>query len=197
VRNSYFSTTGIKNAMGRRISKSNIGLKRGTVKLVSYDQKWLQSFLLEQKKLSKIFSLDALEIQHVGSTAIPGIQAKPIIDIVLVVNSLQKVTNHEKKLKAIGYQKKKNDLRKERLFFTKGPEESRTHYLHIGESGSNYVLDMILFRDYLRNHKKEARVYSKLKEQLANKYKNSREIYTAKKAKFVKNVIKKAKKSKK
>ncbi len=168
-----------------------IGLKRGTVKLVRYDLGWRQSFERERKKIRKIFGRDALEIQHIGSTAIPGILAKPIIDIALIVPSLRKARCYEKKLKAIGYAIKRNDTKKARLFFTKGPEKKRTHYLHIGEIGSGYIEDMILFRDYLCENKDAAKKYSGLKEKLAEKYKNTREIYTVKKGKFVKNIMKK------
>lgn len=169
-----------------------IGLKRGTVKLVKYDQKWRKSFELETKKISKIFGKDALNIQHVGSTAIPGMLAKPIIDIALIVPSLLKAKDYEKRLNKIGYELKKNDGRKERLFFTKGPEEKRTHYLHIGKIGSGYAEDMILFRDYLCQHKITAKNYSKLKEKLAKEYRDKREVYTAKKEKLIKEIIKKA-----
>lgn len=172
-----------------------IGLKRGTVKLVEHNPKWRLSFEKEAKKLRKVFGQDCIDIQHVGSTAILGILAKPIIDIALIVPSLQKAQRYEKKLKEIGYDIKKNDTREERLFFTKGPEKKRTHYLHIGEIDSGYAEDMILFRDYLCNHKDVAKAYSELKEKLAEKYNNTREIYTARKERLVKEVIKKAKKS--
>ncbi len=172
-----------------------IGLKRGTIELVEHNPNWRLSFEREAKKLRKVFGKDCIDIQHCGSTAIPGILAKPIIDIALIVPSLQKAKRYEKKLKEIGYEIKKNDTRKERLFFTKGLEEKRTHYLHIGETGSGYAEDMILFRDYLCNHKSAAKAYSELKENLAEKYKSTREIYTEKKSKLVNAVVKKAKKS--
>lgn len=171
-----------------------IGLKRGTVKLVRYNPRWRQSYEYEKKEICKVFDQDALEIQHVGSTAIPGILAKPIIDIALIVPSLQKVKHYEKKLNKISYEIKKNDTNKERLFFTKGPEEKRTHYLHVGQIGSGYAEDMIIFRDYLRKYKGIAKEYSKLKESLAKKYQDKREIYTAKKTKLIEGIVKKAKK---
>jgi len=171
-----------------------IGLKRGTVKLVKHNPRWWQSFECEQKKLREVFGCDALEIQHVGSTAISGIPAKPVIDIGLIVSSLQAAKRYEKKLKKIGYKIKKDDTKKERLFFTKGPENKRTHYLHVGEADSGYIEDMILFRDYLRKDKKEAKKYSELKKKLAEKYQNAREIYTAKKEGLIRDVLKKAKK---
>ncbi len=172
-----------------------IGLERGTVKLVKHNSKWERSFEREAKKIKKVFSEDALDVQHVGSTAIPGILAKPVIDIALIVPSLQKASRYEKKLQEIGYEIKNNDTRKERLFFTKGPERKRTHYLHIGEVGSGYGEDMILFRDYLCKHKDTAKKYSELKEQLAEQHQNTREIYTAQKEKFIEKIVKKARKS--
>ena len=172
-----------------------IGLKRGTVKLVKYNPKWEQGFRREAKKIKKVFDKNVFDIQHVGSTAIPGILAKPIIDMVLIVPSLQKAKHYVKKLQAIDYELAKNDARKERLFFTKGSEQKRTYYLHVGEIGSDYAEDMILFRDYLRSHKDTAREYSKLKKQLGEKYQSTREIYTVKKEKLIKEIIKKAKKS--
>ena len=181
--------------MGSGSNKSMIGLRRGIVKLVMHNPKWRQSFEHEQNKIRKVFGRNALEIQHVGSTAIPGILAKPIIDIALIVSSLQKAKRYEKKLKEIGYELKKNDTKKNRLFFTKGHEKKRTHYLHIGKIGSGYAEDMILFRNYLCNHKDAAKKYSELKEKLARKYQNVREVYTAKKEKLIKEILRKAKKS--
>ncbi|MBU1038637.1 GrpB family protein [Patescibacteria group bacterium] len=172
-----------------------IGLKRGTVKLVKYDPKWRQNFRMESKKIQKIFGGDVIEAQHVGSTAIPGILAKPIIDIAIVVPSLCRVRHYVKKLKGIGYKIKKDDTRKERLFFTKGPERQRTYYLHIGEIGSSYVKNMVLFRDYLCNNEDMAKKYSALKENLAIKYQNNREIYSKKKEKMIKETIKRSNKS--
>ncbi|MDD5071129.1 MAG: GrpB family protein [Patescibacteria group bacterium] len=172
-----------------------IGLKRGTVRLVIHNLKWSQSFEREKKKIKKIFSRKALDIQHVGSTSVPGMVAKPIIDIALLVPSITKVGRYEENLKKIGYNIKKDDTNKKRLFFTKGPEKKRTHYLHIGKVGSGYIEDMILFRDYLCEDRRAAEKYSELKEKLAKKYQNSRKIYTAKKEKLIKEIVKKAKKS--
>lgn len=129
-------------------NENMFGLKRGKVKLVQCDPKWKQNFNREKKKLKKIFGVDALDIQHLGSTAILGILAKPIIDIGIIVPSLEKAEAYAKAIEKIGYIKKKEN-RQDRLFFTKGPEEKRTHYLHIGELGNGYIENMVLFRDYL------------------------------------------------
>lgn len=171
-----------------------IGLKRGTVKLVKHNPEWRQSFAKEEKEIRRVLGQDCIDIQHVGSTAIPGILAKPIIDIAVVVPALEKVKRSQVELKAIGYELKENDARIERLFFTKGSEEKRTHYLHVGEIGSGYTEDMILFRDYLCNHKDAAEEYSELKRSLAEKYQNMREMYTRKKQNFIESILAKAKK---
>lgn len=169
-----------------------IGLKRGTVKLAKNTPKWKESFEREKRKLKKTFGKFALNIQHVGSTAIPGILAKPIIDIGVVVPSLKQAKKYIKALKQMGYILKKED-RSDRLFFTKGSERKRTHYLHIGKVGSGYVEDMILFRDYLRKNKKAAASYDELKRRLSDKHRKRRDLYTAKKEKLVKSIVRKAK----
>ena len=176
-------------------NKSIIGLKRGAVNLVRYNQKWKQVFERESKKIRKIFGKDALKLQHVGSTAIPGMSAKPIIDIVLIIASFRKVKRYEKKLQKIGYYLYKGDSIKERLFFRKGSRERRTHYLHISEVGSGYGENLILFKDYLCENKDAFKRYFELKKKLAKKYPNERKIYTEKKTKLVKAILTKAKKS--
>lgn len=170
-----------------------IGLKRGAVKLFKYNAKWKKSFEREANKISKAFGKTALDIQHVGSTAIHGILAKPIIDLAVIVSSLKTARKYIKPLKQIGYTLKKEN-RKDRLFFTKGAEKKRTHYLHIGAIRSGYIENMVIFRDYLRKHKDAAKEYSELKKELAEKYSDKREIYTRKKNKFVNNIIRQVKK---
>lgn len=164
------------------------------MKLVNYQPEWKKIFEMEVRKIKRVFRKEALDVQHVGSTAIPGMRAKPIIDIALIVSKLEKAKEYIKTLKAIGYFLKRGDDVKERLFLTKGPEENRIFYLHIGEAGSNYIKDMILFRDYLRAHKGEVKKYEKVKERLALMYPEDRKNYTRKKGKLINEIILKAKK---
>ncbi len=170
---------------------SNIGLKRGTVKLVPHDPEWDGLFRAEKAKLRDALGDLAVDTQHVGSTAIPTISAKPIIDVAVLVKSIEEVARHVGQIKELGYQKKQEN-RPERLFFTKGPEEKRNVYLHIGDAGSNYIQDMIAFRDYLIQNPEEARKYMELKSKLAEKFADDREPYTAAKEEFVRDVLKKA-----
>lgn len=171
-----------------------IGLKRGIVKLVPYNRQWKEIFKKEERILKKTLGKKASDIQHIGSTVIPGVPAKPIIDIAVAVPSLnvQKLEGITPLLKKVGYQyRKKED--KHQYLFVKGGEENRMYYLHMMKSDSKAWEDHILFRDYLRNHKKMAHEYAKLKRKLANKFPNDRGSYTAGKEKFINEVVEKAK----
>jgi len=174
-------------------NKYMLGLKRGTVKLARHSKKWKGAFEKEARKLHKVFGKDALDIQHVGSTAILGIPAKPIIDMAVLVLSFKKTKRYIPALKKLGYVLKENDMRSERLFFTRGPEEKRTHYLHIGEVGSGYIKDMLFFRDYMLTHKRIANEYAELKKTLARRYADRRDLYTKEKKRFIDNVAEKEK----
>ena len=134
---------------------SDIGLASGTVKLVDYNDNWPNLFEAEQNILSKALGLDKQGIQHVGSTSIPGMVAKPILDIAVLVNSFDVIDQWKNILDNIGYTYKgiEPDL-PDRRFFAKGPKEDRTVYLHV-------VLPkefngLIKFRDSLRKDKKLA-----------------------------------------
>lgn len=170
-----------------------IGLKRGTVKLVPHNPEWDEFFRAEKAKLLDVLVDLVVDIQHVGSTAIPTISAKPIIDIAVLVKSLEKVNEYVGKIETLGYQKKQEN-RPERLFFTKGPEENRIIYLHIGDENADYIKDMVTFRDYLIQNPAEAQRYVNLKKELAEKFADNREPYTAAKEKFVQEILEKVKK---
>lgn len=130
-----------------------IGLKRGTVKLLPYNPKWKEFFEKEKKRIQKKLGNLVISIEHVGSTATPGIIAKPIIDIAIVVKSIKSPNKLIKILESLSYEYKKDDDVPGRLFFTKGPENKRTHYIHVVKLKGQEWKKLILFRDYLLNHK--------------------------------------------
>ncbi len=135
-----------------------------------------------------------LDIQHVGSTSIPEAKAKPIIDIAVGVKSLKNGEKCIKPLKQLGYEYKHSAGIKGRHFFAKGSEKNRTHYIHIVKLNGRFWKNCILFRDYLRKHKRAVKEYNELKEKLAKKYKNDRDTYAAQKDSFIQKIIKKAEK---
>lgn len=168
-------------------------LQRGIVKLEDYNEKWHDDYIVEEKLLMDVLGDIILEIHHVGSTAIKGLMAKPIIDILLVVNSLEQIEEIEKRLVNLGYINMGCQGIEDRYFFPKGSDEARTHYLHIVEPKSETYYNQILFRNYLNEHQEYVKKYCDLKQELALKYACDRKKYTAAKSDFIKSVVKLAK----
>ena len=174
----------------------NLGLKKGTVKLVTHDNTWKKIFEKEEKLIKKNFGNLVLGIEHIGSTSIDGILAKPIIDINIGVKSTKDFQKSTNILENIGYVRIKNkNAPHVHLIFAKGSKKlGTTHYLHlIKYKGAIYNHD-IYFRDYLRTHKTTAKQYAELKKKLEKKYPNNRMAYTKDKQSFFekisKNIIK-------
>lgn len=171
--------------------------KADSIELVPYDVQWPKMAELEIKKLREILpSNHIIDIQHVGSTAIPGMLAKPIVDIQIAVKSLEIIKPIAiDALKKLGYEFWYENPDPERMFFVKGMPpfgEKRTHHVHIVEPTSRHWQGKILFRDYLLAHPDVANEYVNLKQELAQQYTYDREQYTDAKTKFINAVLKKA-----
>jgi GrpB-like predicted nucleotidyltransferase (UPF0157 family) len=136
-----------------------------------------------------------IAIEHFGSTAIPGLAAKPIIDILIAVTSLAEAREHAiPPLEAMGYSYWRENPKTDRLFLVKGlppRADRRTHHIHMTQTNSE-LWQRLLFRDYLRLHPVEARTYEQLKRILAANYHEDREAYTAAKTDYIQEVMKKA-----
>ena len=168
-----------------------LGLKRKTVKLVDHNPKWLKAFKDEKKQLQEIFGVDVLGVEHVGSTAIPGIKAKPIMDLMVAVPDIDDYEKYIEGLLKMGYQFRR-DYRgtdQEHILFVKGPEEKRTHYLKLCELNSEFWDEHIIFRDYLIDHPEKAKEYEELKIELNKKYSKDRDTYTKMKEDFIKQIL--------
>lgn len=166
-----------------------IGLKRGTVKLMPHNKGWFSIFEKEKKLLKKKLGNLAIDIQHIGSTSISRIPAKPIIDIAVGVRSLKDVKKFPKLLKSSGYKLIEEAGTSYRIFFSKGAEMKRTHHLHVMKYNGRVWKKDILFRDYLRNHKVRAKQYTNLKKSLAKRFSKERLAYTANKSGFINETI--------
>ena len=170
--------------------------KNDSIELVPHQTEWLNLAEQEIKKLRDVMPVQhILDIQHVGSTAIPGIYSKPIIDIQIAVDSLIAIKQVAiTTLKNMGYEYWADNPDKERMFFVKGMPpfgEKRTHHVHIVEPASHHWQDKIQFRDYLLAHPEAAQEYEKLKLQLANYHTHDREKYTDAKTQFINDILKK------
>lgn len=168
-----------------------MGLKVGTVKLEKYNSNWVNEFNEEKEILSKIFGDIAIKIEHVGSTSIEGLSAKPIIDIAIAVNKLEDFEKVKSYFEKEPYSIKEDSVNDE-ILVRKGSEDNRTHFIHIMQLNSKRYQDTIIFRDYLKDNTATLKAYERLKKDLANKYSNNRRMYTISKNEFIQKVIDKA-----
>ncbi|MDF1964060.1 GrpB family protein [Priestia megaterium] len=163
------------------------------VVIEKYTSNWALSFKEEQKFLSGIMSNKAISIEHIGSTSVKGLGAKPILDIMVGVRNLEEVDDFIEPLSNIGYEHVFHREFPNRRFFRKGLWRAGTHHLHIYKYESEEWNNNILFRDYLRKYTDIRDQYNQLKLKLAQKYTFDRVAYTEAKAPFITDVIQKAK----
>jgi len=157
------------------------------VEVAPYNPIWQQKFKEEAKKIEKIFKEIFVDIHHIGSTAVPLVKAKQIIDILVEVKDINKVENHNKAMEKLGYVALGEYGTPKRRFFQKGGNK-RTHHVHIFEVGSPQIKRHIDFRDYLISNPKVAKEYSLLKEKLAKKYPYDIDKYQEGKDTFIKKI---------
>lgn len=175
-----------------------LGLEKGKVKLENYDSEWKKEFDTEKVKLEELIGKYILSIEHVGSTAIPGLIAKPIIDIAIVVKELEKDNKYIGILIENGYEyRDDNGAKGEYLFKKKNAKGLTTHFLHVIEKDSERHQNYILFKEYMLKHSEEIGKYNELKKELFEKYSNDRKKYTMGKEDYIKNILEKSKKEKK
>jgi GrpB-like predicted nucleotidyltransferase (UPF0157 family) len=164
-----------------------LGLPKGTVKLLPHDELWHQLFAEERTQLCNAVGEHIVAIEHIGSTSICGLSAKPIIDIAVAVRKLADGEKCIAPIEDVGYKYRGELGIPGRLYFVKG--KPRTHHVHMVELDSDFWRSHLLFRDYLRQHPQAAKEYENLKMELAQKYKDNREAYTEGKAVFIENIL--------
>lgn len=170
-----------------------IGISKHSVTLCPFSKEW--SLLFEQEKLNlyKTIGDYVLDIQHVGSTSIKDMPAKPIIDIVVGLKNFNDGFKIIDKIEALNYHFKGSLGNSNRFFFWKGSKDNNTHNLHITEYGDENWNNQVLFRDFINSHEDYKDKYLKLKMELANIYKEDRNTYTQRKSEFIIDVINLAK----
>jgi len=167
-----------------------IGLERGVVRLVPYTIEWQRCFEEERVLLQAVIGQYVLDIQHVGSTSIPGMIAKPIIDIGIAVTSFEEARVCIPPIEELGYEYRGELGIPRRHYFVKG--DPRTHHLHMSEINSQAWGNLVLFRDALIQHPHLAEEYAKLKAGLAQQYPTDRGEYVDRKAPFIERVLRMA-----
>ena len=161
------------------------------VRIVTYDLAWPERFHEEAASIASIFGGELLSIHHIGSTSIPGMSAKPIIDIMPVVRDISKVETFNGAMIERGYTPMGEYGIAGRRYFIKNPG-FRTHHVHSYQPDNPEVKWHLDFRDYLDAHSDEARQYAELKIALAERHRYDMEAYTVGKAAFIKAVLARA-----
>ena len=162
--------------------------------IVDRDCDWKLLFQQEAELVKEVLDRNLItRIEHFGSTAVLGLAAKPIIDLLVGVNSLKQAKlTAISPLESLGYAYWQDNRDPQRMFFVKGlpPNSPRTHHIHMVEPNS-VMWERLLFRDYLRQHPEEAAGYAKLKRKLAKRFRYDREAYTQGKTEYIKSVMNK------
>ncbi|AOW98075.1 hypothetical protein BJP34_00280 [Moorena producens PAL-8-15-08-1] len=163
------------------------------VEVVPHDPKWRDEFERESKQIALAVGENLIAVHHIGSTSIPELYAKPIIDILVEVKDITKVDENSSGMETIGYEGMGEYGIPGRRYFRKHNEIGiRTHHVHMFEVNSLQVERHLAFRDYMIAHPKDAHKYGELKRELAKKYPDNIEAYMDGKDGFIKEMERKA-----
>ncbi|MBC1898141.1 GrpB family protein [Listeria booriae] len=158
------------------------------IQVVAYSNTWPAIYQNESEQISAILEDNLVAIHHIGSTSVPGLQAKPIIDIMPVVRNITAVDAHNNAFEKLGYECMGEFGMPGRRYFRKG-SETRTHHIHIFEEANQVdITRHLAVRDYLRTHQDVANAYGELKAKLALEYPDDIDGYCDGKDAFVKEM---------
>jgi GrpB-like predicted nucleotidyltransferase (UPF0157 family) len=164
---------------------------RQMISIVAYDPRWPERFAELGGRLRAVLGDAALRIDHIGSTAVPGLAAKPVIDIQVSVPALEPVSPYGEPLQQAGFVYRAANTERTKRYFRESPGEPRTH-IHVRRAGSFSEQFPLLFRDYLRGHAADAAAYASLKRRLAGQFPYDRAAYASAKVPFFWEVIRRA-----
>lgn len=161
------------------------------VEVCPHSKEWAVQFTKEAYKIIRIFQNEIKDIHHIGSTAVPGLKAKPIIDLMPVIKKIEVADQYNREMQDLGYEPKGEYGISGRRFFRKGGD-NRTHHVHIFQEGSCHIERHLAFRDYLKEHPHERQKYGDLKESLAKQFPYNMDAYIHGKESLVKEIEAKA-----
>jgi GrpB-like predicted nucleotidyltransferase (UPF0157 family) len=159
------------------------------VHLAPHDPGWPSAFRAERDAIAGALGHRALAIEHIGSTAVPGLDAKPIIDVLVGLDDLGGSDEVLDRLEAIGYSWWRDDPSPDRRFLLRSADGVRRFHVHVVARGSEAWRRHLAFRDLLRGDADHAARYAALKRDLAGTHRADREAYTAAKAEFVERAL--------
>ena len=165
------------------------------IEVVNYDPLWIAAFEKEAATLNAVFGKRAIEVHHIGSTAVPGLAAKPIIDILVVLDNTDDINSFDRAMEDVGYRVRGECLDAPirgtpgRFYFTKETNGVRSHHVHVCAKGHSEIVDKLAFRNYLRAHSSKAAAYGELKRRIAAEYRLDNIGYMQAKDRFVKATL--------
>ena len=164
-------------------------MRKQLVVLQSHEPGWADEYLRESAAISEAVGESIIAIHHIGSTAIPGIEAKPVIDMLAVTDEMECLDKRSELLQSLGYEALGEFGISGRRYFRKNNSSgARTHQIHAFQTGSPQIARHLAFRDYLIAHPAVARDYEILKLRLAAEYSNDMKLYTTGKDSFIKEI---------
>jgi GrpB-like predicted nucleotidyltransferase (UPF0157 family) len=173
-------------------SRTGISPRSGpAIYLASYDDTWPECFRRLGAGLRAALGDIAVRIDHIGSTAVPGLAAKPVIDIQVSVRALEPVDPFRLPLEGMGLVYRAGNTERTKRYFREAPGTPRTH-IHVRRLGSFDEQFPLLFRDYLRQHRGSAEEYEQVKRQFAAQFPNDRHAYTDAKSDVSWRIIRRA-----
>lgn len=168
-----------------------LGLRRGAVLVEAHSSEWETIAAETIAELRSILQGTLIDAQHIGSTSIKGICAKPIIDIVIGVPDFNELLSKNDILDKNGFMFRGQRFPGQYLYVC-GDDDYRTHHIHAVIYNSQEWNDYVNMRDYLNCHEEDAKNYSEMKESLAKQYPDDRETYTAMKSEMISEILTKA-----
>jgi GrpB-like predicted nucleotidyltransferase (UPF0157 family) len=155
------------------------------IRVVDYDPVWPEMAAAEIGRIEVALAGVAVRVEHVGSTAVPGLAAKPVIDLQVSVDALEPWARYVESLERLGYLFAPDPQSPDFHFFGRPAERPRTHHLHVCAAGSDHERRHLALRDYLRAHPDEATEYAALKRDLAARHPHDRLAYIDGKEQYV------------
>lgn len=162
------------------------------IEIVPYNPEWPRMFENEATLVRAAFGSNLVTLHHIGSTSVPGLSAKPILDMLAEVRDINAVDEINPAMTHLGYQALGEYGLPERRYFRKPSDEFHTHHVHAYQTGSGEVERHLAYRDYLRTHPADARAYAELKEKLARAFPFDATGYMNGKNSFVKDLERRA-----
>jgi len=150
-----------------------------------YNPEWPKKFEEIKEILKEVFSNKALSIEHIGSTSILGMKAKPLIDVLVTVERVEPFTSEKEKMISVGYEWGENYIAPDTLIFYKTERNRKTENIHVCIKNSFKAKQFIITRDYLRTHPERAKLYGEIKDRLKKQFPNDYPAYRSGKQDFV------------